>query len=152
MITTTNANNILKLFFAQISEIKGTGKCYLGLSTTTPNADGSNFVEPDSTTGYKRVQINILNAMEYTNQMSVPQNGEIENTNEIVFPEALTPYRVTHFGIFGAEVGEIPLYTHALTASTPSDDGTYAEQPVDVATNEVLLFRQGALSLAFVQD
>ena len=33
MITTTQANNILKLFFAQTTSISGTGKCYLGFTT-----------------------------------------------------------------------------------------------------------------------
>lgn len=155
MITTANANEILRLYFAQQTEIKGSGECYLGLSTTTPTADGSNFTEPDpSTTGYKRAQINIEEATQYTNMMSVPTNGAIANIKEITFPEALAPYTVTHFGIFSQKTVNSgkPLYIHALTAPTPGEDGTYADQPVDVDTNEVLLFRQGTLSLEFVQD
>lgn len=155
MITTTQANNILKLFFAQTTSISGTGKCYLGLSSTTPTADGGNFTEPDpATTGYKRAQINILEATQYTNQMGTPADGSISNVEEITFPEALVAYPapITHFGIFGAQTGGTPLYVHALTAPEPSEDDTYAEQPVTVEQNEVLLFRQGTLSLTFAQD
>lgn len=152
MITTPNANAILKLFFGQQNQITGTNKCYLGLSTSKPNADGSNFTEPDQdSTGYKRAQININveGAMQYTNMMSVPSEGAIANEKEITFPEAKQAYSVTHFGVFGQkEVGTgIPLYTHALT----NEDGT-SDQTVDVDVNEVLLFRKGALSLEFVQD
>lgn len=153
MITTNNANNILKLYFGQIKTITCSGKCYLGLSTTSPKADGSNFTEPSEDTGYERVQINIGEAQQYTNKMTVPANGSIENNAEINFPEALAPYgTVTHYGVFDTKTGSTPLYTHALTAATPNDDGIYPAQPVEVETGEVLLFRQGALSLAFVFD
>lgn len=143
MITTTNANNILKFFFGQQNSIVGTGKCYLGLSTTTPNADGTNFTEPSTSTGYARVQVNINEAQQYTNKMTEPTNGSIENNAEITFPEALEPNgygTVTHFGIFDTQNGGTPLYVHALTSS------------VSVGAGEVLLFRQGALSLSFTAD
>lgn len=154
MITTTNANNILKLFFGQSTSMNSTGKCFLGLSTTTPSADGSNFTEPAPSTGYERVQINIKEAQEYTNKMTIPSNGSIENNTEINFPEALgSGYgTVTHFGVFNEKENGIPLYIHTLTSTTPDESGNYPAQPVTVEAGEVLLFRKGALSLAFVQD
>lgn len=152
MITTSNANAILELYFAQRKAIQGTGKCYLGLSTQDPGADGADFEEPNpSTTGYKRVQININEATQYTNMMSEPVNGKIYNTKEITFPEATKEgYSVTHFGVFGEEaVGNgVPLYVHALT----DKDGNNLSEALEVAAGEVLLFRQGTLSLEFVQD
>lgn len=155
MITTTNANNILRLYFGQATAITGSGKCYLGLSTTTPAADGSNFTEPATSTGYARVQINIKEAEQYTNLMGTPESGAITNIKEITFPEAISEGgfgTVTHFGVFGEKTGGIPLYVHALTAPNPDATGSYPAQPVNVDKGEVLLFRQGALSLEFAVD
>ena len=155
MITTNKANDILKLFFGQSKSLTASGNCYLALSTTTPNADGSNFSEPytdaeGNDTGYARVQININEAQQYTNKMSVPTDGAIVNNMEITFPEALVNYPadVTHFGVFDVKEGGTPLYTHALTTAVEP----YTAQPVSIEAGEVLLFRQGALSLAFAQE
>lgn len=157
MITTAFANQILKYFFAQSTKMDASGAniCYLGLSMSTPNIDGSNFEEPDpTTTGYKRKQICVNQAIQYTNLMSVPADGYIENTEEITFNEALADYpkEITHFGIFHAEEGDTPLYVHPLTASEPDENGEYQPLPVTVTAGEVLIFRQGALSLNFAQD
>lgn len=155
MITTNKANDILELFFGQAKSLVGSGKCYLALSTTTPNADGSNFTEPytdagGNDTGYTRVQININEAQQYTNKMAVPENGSITNNMEIVFPEALVNYPadITHFGVFDVKEGGTPLYTHALTTAVEP----YTAQPVSIEAGEVLLFRQGSLSLTFAQE
>lgn len=158
MITTTLANQILKYFFAQITNVafNAGGQCYLGLSMGEPNADGSNFNEPDpETTGYKRRQICIQEAMIYTNLMTVPEDGYIENKEEITFNEALIDYpeQVTHFGIFHKPSGnDKPLYVHPLTTSTPDENGDYQPQPVSVSKGEVLIFKQGAFSLNFSKD
>jgi hypothetical protein len=160
MITTSFANNILKYFFCQSDKFnaENTGECYLGLSMTPPNADGSNFTEPDpDTTGYQRKQICILSAKNYTNLMSEPANGFIENTQEITFNEAKENYPsdITHFGIFHTkDVRDgIPLYTHPLTKPNPNPEtGEYEPQSVSVSKDEVLIFRKGALSLNFAKD
>jgi len=124
MITTNLANALLKYLFGQTKTVDYTdytsstdyAKCYIGLSTTTPKADGSNFTEPNpDSTGYSRQQICIgksADTITWTNFMTIPGettdkagkiiNGIISNTKEITFNESKSesPYTVTYFGIF----------------------------------------------------
>ena len=174
MITTNLANALLKYLFGQTKTVDYTSntdyaKCYIGLSTTTPKEDGSNFTEPDpDSTGYSRQQICIgksVDTIEWTNFMTIPGvtkdnegnviNGIISNKKEIAFNESKSedPYMVTHFGIFHEEKANTskPLYFHPLTKE---NETTHMHEPhsVTVDPGDVLLFKTGALSLDFTQD
>ena len=61
--------------------------CYLALSSTTPNQDGTNFTEPSSTAGYARAVVG-LSSQSATQVMSPPVNGTTQNKEIIFFPEA----------------------------------------------------------------
>lgn len=174
MITTNLANALLKYLFGQTKTIDYASnteyaKCYIGLSTTPPKEDGSNFTEPDpNSTGYNRQQICIgksVDTITWTNFMTVPGvtkdkegkviNGIISNAKEITFneSESESPYTVTHFGIFHDETPNTgkPLYFHSLTKE---NEITHVHEPhaVTVEPGDVLLFKTGALSLDFTQD
>jgi hypothetical protein len=117
---------------------KGSGplsNCYIALSTTAPNADGTNFTEPLSSAGYARSIIG-LSSTSATQVMSSPSGGATSNTSIIFFPEATASWgTVTHFGLFtSASGGNLVLY------------GTLTN-PIAVAANYVPLFRVGNFSL-----
>lgn len=175
MITTNLANALLKYLFGQTKAIDYTSnteyaQCYLGLSTTEPKPDGSEFTEPDpDSTGYSRQQICIgksADTITWTNFMTVPGvtkdnedkviNGIISNAKEITFNESKSesPYTVTHFGIFHTKdmnSDAPPLYFHPLTKE---NETTHVHEPhsVTVDPGDVLLFKVNALSLDFTQD
>jgi len=136
MIVTNVANNILKCLFGQQSSVSLASTCYIGLSTTTPDSDGSNFTEPASTTGYLRSLLgNSSNSVTYL--MATPSDGSTKNNNIIFFPEATEGWgTVTHFGIFSAKTGGTPIFWGALTAS------------VAVPTGYIPIFRVGSLSVS----
>ena len=70
---------------------------YLGLSRTAPTADGTGVVEPASSTGYARVQLNVL---------SEPNGGVVTNTASIDFPKSTSSWgTITHFVIYDAATG-----------------------------------------------
>ncbi len=109
--------------------------CYIGLSTTTPSADGSGFTEPSTEDGYARVLIG-----EYTSSaswaMDTPSGGETSNTALIVFPEPLNAWgTVTHFGLFDSPIGGNLVAFYALTA------------PVDIPTDFIPTFKPGQLTI-----
>ena len=70
--TTARASKILT------DNIKST--TYIGLSSTVPNKDGSNFTEPASSTGYRRAPIGTLNTS---------KSAQIANDDIIFVFEAL---------------------------------------------------------------
>lgn len=117
---------------------KGSGplsNCYIALSTTAPNADGTNFTEPLTSAGYARSIIG-LSSTSATQVMSSPSGGATSNTSIIFFPEATASWgTVTHFGLYtSASGGNLVLY------------GTLTN-PIAVAANYVPLFRVGNFSL-----
>ena len=60
MITQNTANSILNAFFGRSQYASLASTCYIGLSTTTPDASGNNFTEPASETGYSKVRLEII--------------------------------------------------------------------------------------------
>ena len=117
---------------------KGSGplsNCYIALSTTAPNADGTNFTEPLTSAGYARSIIG-LSGTSATQVMSSPSGGATSNTSIIFFSEATASWgTVTHFGLYtSATGGNLVLY------------GTLTN-PITVAANYVPLFRVGNFSL-----
>lgn len=117
---------------------KGSGplsNCYIALSTTAPNADGTNFTEPLSSAGYARSIIG-LSSTSATQVMSSPSGGATSNTSIIFFPEATASWgTVTHFGLFTSQTGGSLVLYGTLT------------NPIAVAANYVPLFRVGNFSL-----
>lgn len=69
---------------------------YVGLSTTTPTANGTNVTEP-ADSAYARVKLTSL---------SVPSSGEVKNTQAISFADSTVDWgTVTHFVIYDAATG-----------------------------------------------
>ena len=72
-------------------------KYYVGLSTTTPNKNGTGTTEPSSSAGYQRVELSSL---------SQPVDGEVKNTSPIEFPESTASWgKVTHYVIYDSPTG-----------------------------------------------
>ena len=156
-ITTPNANKIWELYTGKSTQITGTGKCYLGFSSTKPNADGSNFTEPDPAIypSYARIQMNINEAMEWTDIWGAVAEGKVANAKEFTSTECKEEDgwpTFTHFGIFGQEEGGVPLATDFLTDpdGEPDENGIYPAKSLTVAKNHVAVFRVGTLQLKLV--
>ena len=84
MITNATANSILNAFFGRTNQISLASTCYIGLSTTTPDANGNNFTEPASETGYSKVLIGNYNQSN-TMLMDAASEGTISNSSNIIF-------------------------------------------------------------------
>lgn len=153
MITTPNANKIWQLFTGKTNVINGTGKCYLGLSTSTPNADGSNFKEPTGG-NYSRILLNISTVAQYVDKWGTVANGMVTNAKEICSSECLAEggWSFTHFGIFDAETGGTPIAFDHLTDpdGEPDEDGRYPAKTLNVAYGTVAVFRKETLQLKLI--
>lgn len=69
---------------------------YIGLSSTTPEVDGSGVTEP-SGGSYERVAFTAL---------SEPENGTITNAQDIEFPESTSDWgTMTHYVLYDAKTG-----------------------------------------------
>ena len=154
MITTSYSDKIWELFTGKTRNITGTGKCYLGFSTTVPNNDGSNFSEPDPSTypSYARIQLNINEAMAYTDLWGDVADGMVSNAKEFTSAECKEEggwETFTHFGIFDCPTGGVPVAFDLLTDpdGTPDADGRYPAKTLTVECNHVAVFRIGALQL-----
>lgn len=111
---------------------------YIGLSTTTPNTDGTNFTEPSAASGYKRTLVGTYQAGSgWTNKLTPTATGGVGTltSNDIIFfPEATASWgTVTHFGVFASLTATEPIIFGELTA------------PVTIQQNYVPLFRTGQL-------
>ena len=95
---------------------------YVGLSSTVPNKDGSNFTEPASSTGYKRRAFGVVNT-------SVP--AQLANDDIIFIFEALEDCgSFTHLGLFDSDnPAEKPFLIGRLTS------------PITVKSGDVPLIR-----------
>lgn len=147
-------NKILQLITAKSERIDGTGFCYLGLSSTAPNADGSNFTEP-SASSYARVQLNVNEAMEYTDKWGTVANGIVTNADEITTHECQEEDGwgiLTHFGIFDRETGGTPIAFDLLTDpdGEPDENGIYPAKALEITKNKVAVFRKGTLQLKLI--
>ena len=102
-------------------------KYYVGLSTTTPNLDGSGVTEPDSTGAYKRIQLTSL---------SEPTNGTVTNTSSISFDESTSDWGiVTHYVIYdSATNGNLLMF------------GAFSK-PRSIETSTVMTIKEGYLKL-----
>jgi hypothetical protein len=86
---------------------------YIGLSSTTPTASGTNVTEPSTSgTGYARKQLTSL---------STPSNGVIQNSSAISFPESTATWfsassPATYYVIYDSLTGGNLLMYNELTA------------------------------------
>lgn len=94
---------------------------YVGLSTTAPNPDGTNFTEP-SGNGYERVAVPNTTTWWYD---ATEANPSVKaNALPILFNEATGPWgTVTHWGIFDAETDGNLLDWAPLTTPVSIDAG-----------------------------
>lgn len=87
---------------------------YIGLSSTTPTATGSNFTEP---TGGGYARISVAN----TDWDGAASGGSISNDTVLNFGSSTGAYTptgpFTHFGFFTASSGGTPFMWAALTTS-----------------------------------
>ena len=101
--TTSKATEILS------NAIKGS---FVALSTQTPNADGSNFVEPAADTGYQRQSIGPLDT-------SIA--GQVANADIIFLFEAVKDVgSVTHVGLGNSAVRGSAVFLMAQLNATLS--------------------------------
>lgn len=155
MIHTHFANKILQFATAKVVNLEGTGKCYLGFSSTTPNTDGSNFTEPSSASypSYERIQLSIAEALEWTDKWGSVANGVVSNAEEFTSRECLEEGgwpEFTHFGLFDCKTGGTPLVSDLLRdpdGEIDAETGLYPEKSLTVALNKVAVFRAGTLQL-----
>lgn len=155
MIHTSFANEVLKLATAKVAKLEGTGKCYLGFSTTAPNKDGSNFNEPDPTIypSYERIQLSIAEALEYTDKWGTVADGVVSNTEEFTSRECMEEGgwpEFSHFGIFNCKTGGTPIASDVLRdpdGEIDAETGLYPEKTLVVGFERVAVFREGTLQL-----
>lgn len=154
MIHTATANSFLNYLAGKRTALNGTGKCYIGFSSTAPNADGTNFTEPDAATypSYKRIQVCIAEASAYTDKWGNAANGAITNDDEFVSAECLEAGgwpEWTHFGIFGSETGGVPMASDLLRDPNGAvgADGLKPAKTLKVEFNKVAVFRIGTLTM-----
>lgn len=105
-------------------------KYYLGLSSTAPSLDGSGVTEPDSGTGYARVELTSLSA---------PINGGVTNGGAIDFAESTAEWgTMTHYVIYDAlSEGNLLMYGE-LSASRK------------VEADTIMTIKLGSLNLSVV--
>ena len=116
MISMNKANYILNDIFG-----KGTTKCYLGFSTTTPELDKNTgaitkFTEPNELTGYKRVPL----TEEALSAMDSASGAKIKNSKyNIAFPVPNKESQygtATYIGVFETDSGGEPTIAAKLSA------------------------------------
>ena len=145
MIVRSKANELLE----QLFHTAGTTKTYyyIGLSTTAPNPDGSNFTEPQIPSdavddGGKPITVNEYQRVNLQDVMGAASNAIIKNSAIIFFNEA-EHYgwgTITHFGIFTAKTGGKPIFYGELSSS------------VQIPRNYIPIFRAGKLQVGLDQD
>lgn len=113
-------NEVLDHVFGRVAMTLNAATIYIGLSTTTPADDGSNFTEPVGGS-YARVAVT-NNATEWPSA----SGGAKANANDVAFPTASGAWgTITHFGVFTASSGGTPIATGALAVNkTPTTGDT----------------------------
>lgn len=100
---------------------------YVGLSSKTPNINGSGFVEPTSD-DYSRVAIS---------SFTTPENGVVKNKHAICFNESNESWgKITHYLVFDSETnGNLLFFGEFLISKT-------------VAPKTVVLIRENEIEIA----
>jgi len=123
-----------QLFGAQAYTASGT--LYVGLSTTTPAENGTNFTEPATASGYYRVPVS-----NNKSNWSAATNADpsvLDNRTTITFDQASGNWgngNLTYFGIFDNQEGGNLLAAGALTVPKP------------ITTNDTASFASGAIEI-----
>lgn len=156
MFYTALRNKFLEYLTAKTKTITGSGYCYLGFSSTTPNADGTNITEPSSSEypSYKRIRLNVNSAMPYTDVFTTVSNGQVTNKVELTTPECKEEGgwpTFTHFVIFDQETGGNALAGDSIVNPDGDIDsnGSYPATTLTVPKNHVAVIRIGAINLKF---
>lgn len=135
MITHYFANKILPLLIGKASTLNSATSIYVGLSTTEPDADGTNVTEP-SGNGYARVLLG-HSSQSMTQKMGEISAGEVSNDEIIYFPEATGSWgTITHFCIFDAASGGNLLAYGGLST------------PIQPVANTIPIIRIGELTIS----
>ena len=138
-LNTYTKNRILRGLVGKDSALGSS--VYLGLSSTTPNAEGGNITEPIGN-GYERVLIGSY-SQSGTQKFGDVSNDSITNNEIIYFPESTGSWgnTLTHFVLFTTKTGTGDSYVLAFGELTT---------PVTVsAANAVVLFRKGELTVTY---
>ena len=115
----------IRILQSFLSGSGGIGATSIGLSTTAPNADGSNITEP---TGGSYARVN------YAGSMDTPSGNSVTNDEIIYFPETTGSWgTVTHYVLFN---GNTPIIGGPLS------------QSVNIPSGYVPLIRVGQLNLS----
>lgn len=123
--TTTKSTSLLASIFSE--------NTYIGLSTTVPNDDGSNFIEPPSSSGYARAQIGSVNKS---------KSAQIANDSIIFFNEAINSGfgTVYYFGAFESASGGTPFFIGRLQSA------------ISIGSGYVPIFRRHQLVIGLDKD
>lgn len=128
MNTTVFLNNAIGNIFKCPSSDPLPEIYYVGLSTTTPNADGTGVTEPSADVGYVRVQLGAVTS---------PSNGVVTNSSAIAWNDSTGDWgTITHFVIFDSETGGTPLIFGELS------------NPRTVETSTSIVIKAGSLMLS----
>lgn len=123
----TLAENFLAVFTGSAIDpaLLGTaGEVFVGLSTTEPLVDGTNFTEPDAGTGYVRQPLTIGTA-----SFSTPANRGVKILPPLFYPDVTgTPWaQAVAVGLFKAATGGAPFIFGGLDTGRiiPVGDAAY---------------------------
>jgi hypothetical protein len=111
------------------------GTWYIGLSTTTPNDDGTNFTEP-TVGGYARVGL-VNDTVSWP--AATTTSGVTKKTNGVkaTFPNPTATWgSISHYGLFTALTGGTPAYTFPLDAPITVRSGN---TPVEFDIGQIVL-------------
>ena len=121
---------------------------YLGLSSTTPNADGTNFTEPNIG-GYARIRISGTSSSSgpiypfvWTSTSGAAAYTQVQNQFEIHFNVATADWGnpITHVGIFDAN-GRLMAYGHLV-------DGQGQETSITVLNGHIPTISAGQAKIS----
>lgn len=108
---------------------------YLGLSTSTPNDDGTNFSEPTGG-AYARVAAT-NNVTNFPAAQTVGGNTTKTNGAKLTFPNPTNNWgSLTYYGWFTSASGGVPEYSNPLdTTITPRNGNS----PVEFDVNQLIM-------------
>ena len=137
-LTTTAANYLLQLLSGKLASSPYT-VVYVGLSTTTPSADGTGVTEPTGASYSRRILGNASTPA--TQKMGTPANGSVSNNNsnneyggKIYFNELGSGESwgtITHVCLFSAQTGGHLIAYAQLDSSITPTAGTNPVIPVN---------------------
>lgn len=91
MFTESAKNNVMNMVFGGVTGMMPTSLS-VGLSTTTPAADGTGITEPPKSSGYERVQLGVFPSA---------AGGRVANQSVVSFPTFTADAGVaTHYVLF----------------------------------------------------